>query len=109
MPLRPFTLPSYVRNEQHEPDWFLQNIDSIHLDLKGLQSENPDVSVIIPAYNEEDSILRTLSSLSKSKTTQRVEILVVDNNSSDRTAELVKKSGAIYLFEQNQGVKHART
>ena len=77
--------------------------------MKKLQSVNPEVTVIIPAYNEEKSILRTLSSLSKTQTSQRVEILVVDNNSSDSTAELIKKSGATYLLEKRQGVKHART
>lgn len=109
MPIRPLTLPSFIRDEQHEPTWFVNNIQAIQNRMQALQSEDPEVSVIIPAYNEQDSILRTLSSLSKSKTSQRVEIIVVDNNSSDNTAELVKKSGATYVFEKEQGVKHART
>lgn len=109
MPIRPFTLPYFVKNAQHEPGWFLENIETLNQNMQNLQSDDPEVTVVIPAYNEESSILRTLWSLSKSKTSQRIEILVVDNNSTDNTAELVKKSGARYLFEKKQGVMHART
>lgn len=109
MPLRPLALPNFVKNEQHDAGWFLENAELIHSNMKKIQSDSPDITVIIPAYNEEDTILRTLSSLSKSRTTQKVEILVVDNNSTDRTADLIKMSGARYLFEAEQGVKHART
>ena len=109
MLLRPIILPSFVKEAQHDPIWFLQNIENIRSGIERLQSDDPEVTIIIPAYNEEASILRTLYSLSKSKTSQRLEILVVDNNSTDTTAELVKNSGARYLLEKKQGVKHART
>ncbi|MHB1177478.1 MAG: glycosyltransferase family 2 protein [Daejeonella sp.] len=107
--MRPLTLPNFVKNERHAPEWFLSNIRLIHSNMEKIQSDDPDVTVVIPAYNEEDTILRTLSSLSKTKTSQKIEILVVDNNSSDNTGELIRKSGANYLFEKKQGVKHART
>ncbi|WP_411275591.1 glycosyltransferase [Daejeonella sp.] len=107
--MRPLTLPDFVRNEQHTPEWFLNNIASIYAGMTEIQSDDPDVSVVIPAYNEEETILRTISSLSKSKSIQKIEILVVDNNSSDTTSALIKESGARYLFEGRQGVKHART
>ena len=107
--MRPLTLPDFIKAEQHNQEWFMNNIKLIHSNMKKLQSETPDVTVVIPAYNEQETILRTLSSLSKTKTLQKIEILVVDNNSSDKTAELIKQSGANYLFEKNQGVKYART
>ena len=107
--LRPLTLPDFVKNEQHSPEWFSDNIAFIEADMKKIQSQNPVVTVVIPAYNEEETILRTLSSLSKTISSQEIEILVVDNNSSDKTADLIKKSGARYLFEEKKGVKHART
>jgi len=107
--LRPLTLPDFVKNEQHSPEWFFNNIASIEAAIKKIQSQDPVVTVVIPAYNEEETILRTLSSLSKTVSSQKIEILVVDNNSSDNTADLVKKSGARYLFEGKQGVAHART
>jgi rSAM/selenodomain-associated transferase 2 len=46
------------------------------------------VSVIIPAYNEEDAIPRTLEALSCAR--GEFEIIVVDGESSDRTCEFVK-------------------
>src|SRR5688500_5266197 len=50
--------------------------------LEALQSSDPLVSIVIPAYNEETSILKTLWSLSRNKTTYPVEIIVVNNNST---------------------------
>jgi glycosyltransferase involved in cell wall biosynthesis len=67
-----------------------------------------DVSVVIPAFNEEKTILQTLVSLSESKSKFRVEIVVVDNNCTDRTAELVTSAGAICVKEVVQGYMHAR-
>lgn len=50
------------------------------------------LSVIIPAYNEEKRIRGTLLSVDKylSKQSYDYEIVVVDNNSKDRTAEIVQ-------------------
>jgi glycosyltransferase involved in cell wall biosynthesis len=62
----------------------------------------------VPAFNEEDSILRCLSSLSRTITSRKIEILVVNNNSTDKTQELIEKSGAKWVVEYKQGVKHAR-
>ena len=73
-----------------------------------LTTEEPEVSVVIPAYNEEESIVQTLSSLSDNKTDRRVEIIVVDNNSKDRTAELIKACGVRYVSETTQGITPAR-
>jgi len=49
----------------------------------------PDVSVLIPAYNEEAAILNTVQSALASKY-PRLEVIVVDDGSKDRTAELVR-------------------
>lgn len=65
------------------------------------------VSVIIPAYNEEAYLGRALSSL-KNQTVKPDEIIVVDNNSRDRTAEIAKKFGATVVTEKKQGITHAR-
>ena len=62
----------------------------------------------MPAYNEEDSILKTLSCLSKSTTHRSVEIIVVNNNSSDKTAALVNSTGARCITETRQGITPAR-
>ncbi len=49
------------------------------------------ISVVIPAYNEEKDIAKTLESLVSQKTTIPFEVIVVDNNSTDKTINVVKK------------------
>jgi glycosyltransferase involved in cell wall biosynthesis len=70
-----------------------------------------DVSIVIAAYNAEETIGRCLDSLLDLEYPAR-EILVVDNNSSDRTAEIVKsyasKGPVRYVFERKRGWPAAR-
>ncbi|MBW4523140.1 MAG: glycosyltransferase [Scytolyngbya sp. HA4215-MV1] len=72
----------------------------------------PLVSVIIPAYNAAAFIERTLVSV-LSQTYPHLEVLVVDDGSTDRTVEIVNawaaKDSRIRLLQQpNQGVAAAR-
>lgn len=66
---------------------------------------NPYVSIIIPAYNEEDKIKDTLENIKNIETIN--EIIVVDDGSKDKTTELAKtvQSEKIKVFklEKNQG------
>ncbi|MEI6058249.1 MAG: glycosyltransferase [archaeon] len=48
------------------------------------------VSVLIPAYNEEDSIQKTVESVLNSDYDNIKEIFILDNNSKDKTAEISK-------------------
>lgn len=109
MSLRPLSIPSYIKAQQHDAQWFLERAGAIRSRVEKLYADQPDVTVIIPAYNEADSILRTLSSLSETITDQKVEILVVNNNSTDNTQELIEMTGVNTIMEYQQGVKHART
>lgn len=65
------------------------------------------ISVIIPAYNEEKYIAKTLESLMKQSVIPD-EIIVVDNNSKDKTASIAKEFGAKVVSEKKQGMIHAR-
>jgi glycosyltransferase involved in cell wall biosynthesis len=65
------------------------------------------VSVIIPAYNEEALIPLTLASLQKQDFHGDMEIIVVDNNSSDGTAEVAKRWGARVVREKKQSYVYA--
>ena len=56
--------------------------------------------VIIPAYNEQDSIAKVIDDIPKNLVS---EIIVVDNNSNDRTSDTAQKAGATVLFEQRKG------
>lgn len=108
MPIRPLKIPAYLEAQQYDDKWFLAHVAEIRKGIQRLHSDQPAVTVSIPAYNEEASILKTLWSLSRTITNQKVEILVVNNNSTDRTQELIELSGASWLIEKKQGVTHAR-
>ncbi len=77
--------------------------------LKIFSNPSPLVSVVIPAWNEEEGILHTLYSLADTNTSLPVELIVVDNNSTDGTANLLKSLGVQVFLETKQGVGHART
>ncbi len=63
------------------------------------------ISVAVPAYNEEKSIETTLKSLMKQ--TVPCEIIVCDNNSTDRTCEIASRYADKVVKERRQGVAHA--
>jgi len=67
----------------------------------------PLVSVIIPAFNEEKYLDVCLSFLKK-QTYKNVEIIVIDNNSTDKTAEIARKAGVVLVSEMVQGMTYSR-
>ncbi|MFH1756373.1 MAG: glycosyltransferase family 2 protein [Candidatus Latescibacterota bacterium] len=60
---------------------------------------NMKISVVIPCYNEEEGIQHVIQTLPECVD----EVVVVDNNSTDRTAELAKANGAKVVFEKRKG------
>lgn len=65
-----------------------------------------DLYIIIPAYNEERSIPRVIRDIPKALV-RRKRILVIDNNSSDKTAKVADMEGATVLKEPRQGYGYA--
>lgn len=65
------------------------------------------VSVVIPAFNEEKIISKVLNDLKKQDYKEAFEIIVVDNNSTDKTSEVAKKLGAKVIFEPRKGTRFA--
>ena len=64
------------------------------------------VSIIIPALNEEDTVGKVIDEIPKEDLQRkgyRVEILVIDNNSTDRTAEIAREKGAKVILEPAKG------
>jgi glycosyltransferase involved in cell wall biosynthesis len=60
----------------------------------------PTIAVIIPAFNEEQSIGKVINAIS----TQLVQrIIVVNNGSTDNTVEVAESAGAIVLTENRKG------
>jgi len=71
------------------------------------------LSIIIPAYNEERLIGRCLESIDAALKANShfgfcSEVIVVDNNSTDRTAELASRAGARICFEPVNQIARAR-
>lgn len=57
------------------------------------------ISIVIPCFNEEKGIAGVIKSIPR----QVDEIIVVDNNSTDATAQIAKKNGAKVIKETKQG------
>lgn len=74
-----------------------------------------DASIIVCTYNRADSLKDTLQALREQTTTPEIswEVLVVDNNSSDHTRQVVEDARQSwpklrYTSETQQGLSHAR-
>ena len=61
------------------------------------------ISVIVAALNEERTIKNVINGIKKGFMNRRVEIIVVDNGSRDRTGEIAESEGAVVVFEPEKG------
>ena len=61
------------------------------------------ISVVIPAFNEEKYLRSCLEALEKQTCKSNFEIIVVNNNSTDKTSKIAKKFGAKVILEKKQG------
>jgi glycosyltransferase involved in cell wall biosynthesis len=75
---------------------------------------SPLVSIIIPTFNSAKTISTTLESI-KNQDYQNIEVIIVDNDSVDNTAEIALESGArVIVFEsgrssaRNHGVRESK-
>jgi glycosyltransferase involved in cell wall biosynthesis len=71
------------------------------------------ISIVIPAFNEEKLIGATLTAIQHARGAFQIrgwesEIIVCDNNSTDRTAELARGGGATVIFEPQNQIGRAR-
>ena len=71
------------------------------------------ISIIVPAFNEERILPESLRSLSAAVVSfdrlgWQTELIVCDNNSTDRTAEIARSMGAEVVFEPLNQISRAR-
>ena len=81
-------------------------------------NNQPFISIIVPVYNGENIIGACLKSLlAQDYPKDKYEVIAVDNNSKDKTADIIKEYSVHYLFEskvqgsyaaRNTGVRHAK-
>ena len=78
---------------------------------------NPDkrmkISVVVPAFNEEQLLAASLRRLREAMSVfarrgWALELIVCDNNSTDRTAEIARAAGARVVFEPVNQISRAR-
>lgn len=94
---------------EHPSDEKLQDVcDMISGRMKNLVQPDPKVSVVFPAFNEEMYLPLMLWTLSKLATTTPIEIIWVDNASSDRTGEIIEQCGITRIDEKKKWVSYAR-
>lgn len=109
---------SYLQN----PDWINQFLytyekyediessvfEAVNRELDKVQSKEPLVSIVVIAWNEEINILRCVASLSKMVTEIPFEIIVVNNNSKDKTQQTINNLHVKSFNELLQGAGPAR-
>ncbi len=76
--------------------------------LRSMQSDQPVVSIVIPAYNEEKYLVKTLESVSRIITTIPFEIIGVNNASTDRTQKVFEVLGVRSVYANKKGLSQAR-
>ncbi|MDR3679387.1 MAG: glycosyltransferase family 2 protein [Flavipsychrobacter sp.] len=110
--MRPIAMPAYIKQlweaDSSRNNEYIASIRQQYAALSKGGAVEPEVSIVIPAYNEEANILRTLSSLCNNITDRAVEIIVVNNNSKDNTETLVNSSSVPCILEAKQGITNAR-
>jgi len=72
-----------------------------------LKNKTPSFTIVVPAFNEEEMIADCIASIQRQDYSGDFEIIVVDNASTDRTAEIARSMGVTVVKEQKQGYVHA--
>lgn len=76
--------------------------------LAALQSNEPIASIVVIAYNEETHLQACLWAISEITCSYPVEIIGVDNDSQDRTADIFRQAGIPFYTEHNHSCGYAR-
>lgn len=107
-----FKLPLWINQHlfagKSFSDLTTTELDNLKSRLKNFNHNSPDVSIMIPAWNEERNIFRTLSSLASNITDYKVQLCVINNNSTDNTQQILDQLGVENYFQPVQGTPHAR-
>jgi GT2 family glycosyltransferase len=97
----------------------LQSLDEARAALLSFPAcERPDVSIIIPVYNQTEVTLQCLKSIRSHPLSATYEVVVVDDNSAEQTGRCLKRVGGLrlirnhsnkgFLHSSNEGARQAR-
>lgn len=70
-------------------------------------SHRPSITIVIPAYNEAELLPRTLRAILPQALRSGAEVIVVDNNSTDATADMARQFGVRVITEPRPGYIYA--
>lgn len=73
-----------------------------------MKGGKPTISIVVPAFNEENYLPRCLQTLKNQDYEKEVEIIVVNNNSTDKTEEIAKSFKTRVVREAKQGLIFAK-
>jgi len=84
------------------------DFNTIRKKIEALQSDEPLITIGLIAWNEQDYILATIASLAETVCEFPLEIIIVNNNSTDDTQKFIDRCGVKGIFEKQQGYPFAR-
>lgn len=98
-------LSVYEKSPDSIPSYLFEKVKAL---ASKIQSNDPVVSVVLIAHNEETRLLSCIWSLSENKCKYPLEIIGIENNSTDATVSIFKKLDIPYYIEYNKGPGFAR-
>tara|TARA_Y100001934_G_C12355473_1_gene777866 strand:- start:1596 stop:2435 length:840 start_codon:yes stop_codon:yes gene_type:complete len=111
-------MPNFIpsKSVQKLVQYLSQDIESIRPDdwikrraeLARFRPEKPDYSIVMIARNEERYLFASLASIGEQNTDKTVELILVNNGSSDRTKEIAERLGVKVVDEMQAGWAEAR-
>ena len=99
-PISIATPPSSIAKDQIKDTRQIRVISDVAAAYSNKEQKIPRVSLIIPALNEEKSIGSVLNAIPRELVS---EIIVVDNGSTDRTADVARHCGARVVVQPERG------
>ena len=110
--MTPLRLPNWLKTHLYAnrtyADLSAAEVAKLAQQLRRFRPAAPEVSVVIPAWNEGDNIFRTLSSLAATTSKRAIEVIVINNNSTDHTQQVLDALGVLSYSETRQGIAFAR-
>lgn len=107
-----FIVPAWVKDIEANCGNFdsllPETIAEIKSGLQRFHVENPEVSIVVPAWNEERNLTKTLASFSRLTLPYATELIIINNNSTDRTQEILDFFGVKSYFQPIQGISVTR-
>lgn len=105
-------IPKWIKEHLNPYESFEEipqsKFDEVNDRLGQIRTREPVVSILIAAWNEEINVFNCVSSLSTQSTSIPFEIVIVNNNSTDKTQETLDKLDVRSFFQPIPGVGPAR-